>query len=210
MLFSYTRTILFHLVLHFLVLWLSSPQCQRDHDAHRSLHNDCTLPRHRLSSRTPVASHAPGIEAYGHKGHGHDAWFQPCDRSVADVRRLDWRELSCVGCFTCSHCTVRCCNKCSMKWSSCWTTRKCPYIVTSHSTHRVPPVSLWLFKVRFFGVWFGLSKLKLEHRSSGRLTSGSWPGQAVPSPFCQRSKDEGKLRPKFTKSDSDSDSDSFI
>ena len=34
---------------------------------------------------------------------------------------------------------------------------------------------------------------------SGRLTSGSWPGQAVPSPFCQRSKDEGKLRPKFTK-----------
>ena len=35
--------------------------------------------------------------------------------------------------------------------------------------------------------------------SSGRLTSGSRPGQAVPSPFCQRSKDEGKLRPKFTK-----------
>ena len=34
---------------------------------------------------------------------------------------------------------------------------------------------------------------------SGRLTSGSRPGQAVPSPFCQRSKDEGKLRPKFTK-----------
>ena len=34
---------------------------------------------------------------------------------------------------------------------------------------------------------------------SGRLTSGSLPGQAVPSPFCQRSKDEGKLRPKFTK-----------
>ena len=36
-------------------------------------------------------------------------------------------------------------------------------------------------------------------RNSGRLTSGSRPGQAVPSPFCQRSKDEGKLRPKFTK-----------
>ena len=35
--------------------------------------------------------------------------------------------------------------------------------------------------------------------NSGRLTSGSRPGQAVPSPFCQRSKDEGKLRPKFTK-----------
>ena len=34
---------------------------------------------------------------------------------------------------------------------------------------------------------------------SGRLTSGSRPGQAVPSPFCQRSKDEGKLRPNFTK-----------
>ena len=34
---------------------------------------------------------------------------------------------------------------------------------------------------------------------SGRLTSGSRPGQAVPSPLCQRSKDEGKLRPKFTK-----------
>ena len=28
---------------------------------------------------------------------------------------------------------------------------------------------------------------------SGRLTSGSRPGQAVPSPFCQRIKDEGKL-----------------
>ena len=36
-------------------------------------------------------------------------------------------------------------------------------------------------------------------KNSGRLTSGSRPGQAVPSPFCQRSKDEGKLRPKFTK-----------
>ena len=35
--------------------------------------------------------------------------------------------------------------------------------------------------------------------TSGRLTSGSRPGKAVPSPFCQRSKDEGKLRPKFTK-----------
>ena len=46
---------------------------------------------------------------------------------------------------------------------------KCPYIVTSHSTHRVPPVSLWLFKVRFFGFWFGLSKLKLEHRLSERV-----------------------------------------
>ena len=48
---------------------------------------------------------------------------------------------------------------------------KCPYIVTSNSTHRVPPVSLWLFKVRFFGFWFGLSKLKLalEHRSSERV-----------------------------------------
>ena len=34
---------------------------------------------------------------------------------------------------------------------------------------------------------------------SGRLTSGSRPGQAVPCPFCQRSKDEGKLLPKFTK-----------
>ena len=34
---------------------------------------------------------------------------------------------------------------------------------------------------------------------SGRLTSGSLPGQAVPGPFCQRSKDEGKLRLKFTK-----------
>ena len=34
---------------------------------------------------------------------------------------------------------------------------------------------------------------------SGRLTSGSRPGQAVPSPFCQRSKNEGKLRPNFTK-----------
>ena len=35
--------------------------------------------------------------------------------------------------------------------------------------------------------------------NSGRLTSGSQPGQAVPSPFCQHTKDEGKLRPKFTK-----------
>ena len=35
--------------------------------------------------------------------------------------------------------------------------------------------------------------------TSGCLTSGSRPGQAVPSPFCQRTKDEGKLRPKFTK-----------
>ena len=34
---------------------------------------------------------------------------------------------------------------------------------------------------------------------SGRLTSGSRLCQAVPSPFCQRSKDERKLRPKFTK-----------
>ena len=38
-----------------------------------------------------------------------------------------------------------------------------------------------------------------KRRASGRLTSGSRPGQAVPSPFCQRSKDEGKMRPKFTK-----------
>ena len=38
-----------------------------------------------------------------------------------------------------------------------------------YSTRRVPPVSLWLFKVRFFGFWFGLSKLKLEHRSSERV-----------------------------------------
>ena len=34
---------------------------------------------------------------------------------------------------------------------------------------------------------------------TGRLTSGSRPGQAVPSQFCQRSKDKGKLRPKFIK-----------
>ena len=40
---------------------------------------------------------------------------------------------------------------------------------------------------------------KVKHINSGRLTSGSRPGQAVPSPFCQRSKNEGKLRPKFTK-----------
>ena len=43
-----------------------------------------------------------------------------------------------------------------------------------------------------------MSALAVTH-NSGRLTSGSRPGQAVPSPFCQRSKDEGKLRPKFTK-----------
>ena len=42
----------------------------------------------------------------------------------------------------------------------------------------------------FFDNFFGYS---------GRLTSGSRPGQAVPNPFCQRSQDEGKLRPKFTK-----------
>ena len=46
---------------------------------------------------------------------------------------------------------------------------KCPYIATSHSTRRVPPVSLWLFKVRFFRFWFGHSKLKLEHCSSERV-----------------------------------------
>ena len=34
--------------------------------------------------------------------------------------------------------------------------------------------------------------LRLPSVISGRLTSGSRPGQAVPSPFCQRSKDEGK------------------
>ena len=43
------------------------------------------------------------------------------------------------------------------------------------------------------------SKVLQNQNFSGRLTSGSRPGQAVPSPFCQRSKDEGKLRPKFTK-----------
>ena len=46
--------------------------------------------------------------------------------------------------------------------------------------------------------WRSAPALKFSWHS-GRLTSGSRPGQAVPSPFCQRSKDEGKLRPKFTK-----------
>ena len=33
---------------------------------------------------------------------------------------------------------------------------------------------------------------------SGRLTSCSWPDQALPAPFCQRSQDKGKRRPKLT------------
>ena len=43
------------------------------------------------------------------------------------------------------------------------------------------------------------SRLAAVGGHSGRLTSGSRPGQAVPRPFCQRRKDEEKLRPKFTK-----------
>ena len=42
-------------------------------------------------------------------------------------------------------------------------------------------------------------KKNSKGKFSGRLTSGSRPAQAVTSPFCQRSKDEGKLQPKFTK-----------
>ena len=58
------------------------------------------------------------------------------------------------------------------KIGNSWTARepsflngKCPYIVTSHSGHRVYPS----VTVRFFGFGFGFWKLKLEHRSSERV-----------------------------------------
>ena len=58
------------------------------------------------------------------------------------------------------------------------------------------PLHFMVSKIQWKPFWLAA---QLYPKNSGRLTSGSRPGQAVPSPFCQRSKDEGKLRPKFTK-----------
>ena len=130
----------------------------------------------------PFAQLLSGLET----GHPAAAGPSPAhDFSVFDERNAVFlvSVLDCFGCFSSgldhlnsSWSIARLREHFRRKIGNSGTGRKpsfvsgmCPYIVTSHSTRRVPPVSLWLFKVRFLGFGFGLSKLKLEHRSSERV-----------------------------------------
>ena len=106
-----------------------------------------------------------------------------CDFSVSDEQKAVFL----VSVLDCSECDSSGLDHLNSSWSIArlreyfrrkighsWTARKPsflngkrPYIVTSHSTHRVSPVSLW--QVRLFEFGFGFLKLNLEHRLSERV-----------------------------------------
>ena len=128
----------------------------------------------------PFALLLSGLET-GHPTAGSPS--PACDFSVSDEQKAVFL----LSVLDCSECDSSGLDHLNSSWSIAhlreyfrrkighsWTARKPsflndkrPYIVTSHSTHRVSPVSLW--QVRSFELGFGFLKLKLEHRLSERV-----------------------------------------